>query len=100
MTIADKVLETEEKFDDITQQVKKKFPEVVVIVGSVKGTVQRYICLAENTINRSLLKREPLRFSADFVHLLTSERLFKFQRHLIEDYRYDELISNYCINLW
>ncbi len=44
------------------------------------------------SIDRFRLKREALRFSDDFVHLLSSERLFKFQRHLIEDYRYDELI--------
>ncbi len=52
------------------------------------------------SIDRSLLKREALRFSAGFVRLLSSERLFKFQHHIIEDYGYDELISNYCTYLW
>ncbi len=44
------------------------------------------------SVDRSLLKRVALKFSADFVHLLSSERLFKIQRHLIEDDGYDELI--------
>jgi hypothetical protein len=52
------------------------------------------------SIDRYLLEREALRFSAEFVYLLSSERLFKFQRHLIEDYGYDELISNYGTYLW
>jgi hypothetical protein len=60
----------------------------------------RFVWLKVVSIDRSLLKREALRFSADFVHLLSSERPFKFQRHLIEDYGYDELISNYCTYLW
>jgi hypothetical protein len=47
-------------------------------------------------VTEVFLKREALRFSADFVHLLSSERLFNLQRHLIEDYGYDEFISNYC----
>ncbi len=33
--------------------------------------------------DRSLFKKEAPRFSADFVHPLSSERLFKFPRHLV-----------------
>jgi hypothetical protein len=51
-------------------------------------------------MDRSLLKGEAPRFSAEFVHPLSSERLFKFQHHIIQDFRYDKLISNYCTYLW
>jgi hypothetical protein len=60
----------------------------------------RLVWLKVVSIDRSLLQREALRFSADFVHLLSRERLFKFQRHIIEDYGYDELIYNYCTYRW
>ncbi len=46
-------------------------------------------------MDRSLLKGEVPRFLADLVHPLLSERPFKFQRHLIQDFGYDKLISNY-----
>jgi hypothetical protein len=56
------------------------------------------IYLAESGINQqSLLKGDASpSFSADVAHHLTCERLFKRQRHLIQDMRYDEPISNYC----
>jgi hypothetical protein len=43
------------------------------------------IYLAESGINRKvcLFKGEAPRFSADFVHPLSSERPFKFPRHLV-----------------
>ncbi len=53
------------------------------------------------SIDRSLLKGEAPRFSADFAYpfsFLTWE-LFKFQRHLIQDFGCDELISINCANL-
>jgi hypothetical protein len=52
------------------------------------------------SMDRSLLKGEALRFLADLFHPLSSERPFKFQRHLIQDFGYDKLISNYCTYLW
>jgi hypothetical protein len=47
-------------------------------------------------IDRSLLKGEAPRFSADFTHPLSSERPSKSQHQLIQYLEYDELISNCC----
>jgi hypothetical protein len=63
-------------------------------IGTYRDCPARFVWLKVVSIDRPLLKREALRFSADFVHHLSCERLFKFQCHLIEDYGYDELISN------
>jgi hypothetical protein len=54
----------------------------------LKDCPARFVWLKVVSIDRSLLKGEAPRFSADFVHLLSSERPFKFQRHLIQDFRY------------
>jgi hypothetical protein len=65
-------------------------------------SLSRFICLQGLSreiarlrvvsVDRSLLKGEAPRFSAIFVHPLSCERLFKFQRHLIQDFRCDKLV--------
>ncbi len=68
--------------------------------GRLKGLSSRLVQLKVVIIDEYLLKGEAPRFSADFAHLLSWERPFKFQHHLIQDFECDKLISSYCIYLW
>jgi hypothetical protein len=80
------------------------FPNPKAIIPSynctqlLKGTVHAARCtwLKVASIDRSLLKGDALRFSADFAHPLSCERPFKCPRHLIQDLGYDNPISDYC----
>jgi hypothetical protein len=47
-------------------------------------------------MDRSLLKGEAPRFSADFTHPLLCERPFKCGRRLVQGLECDKSISNYC----
>jgi hypothetical protein len=53
----------------------------------------RLVRLKVVSINRSLLKVEAQRLSAGFVHALSSVRPFRFQRHLMQGFRWDTVIK-------
>jgi hypothetical protein len=55
----------------------------------------RLIGLKTASIDRSSLKGEASRFSADFAHPFSCERPFKCQHHLKQDLGYVKAISNY-----
>jgi hypothetical protein len=60
----------------------------------------RLVQLKVVSINRCVLQGEKPRFSSDFVHPFLCKRPFMFQRHLMQDFRNDKLISNFCTSLF
>ncbi len=73
---------------------------MLCLVFNLKGLSSEISGLNVVSIDRSLLQCVAPRFSAGFVHHLSSERPFKFQRHLIQDFGCNKLISKYCAYLW
>ncbi len=58
------------------------------------------ICLAESVLfDRSLLKGEEPRLSADYNHPLSYESPFKFPRHLVGPLVIDNIIAMSAINI-
>jgi hypothetical protein len=51
------------------------------------------------SFDRSLLKGEAPRFSADFNHTLSYERPFKFPRHLVGPLGIDNILAMSAINI-
>ncbi len=65
------------------------FEEVMIMVFGLEGLSSK-ICLAGNGINRQIsLKRT----GAEIISCFSSERLFKFQRHLIRAFGIVETIA-------
>jgi hypothetical protein len=59
----------------------------------------RFVWLKVVSFDRSLLKGEALRFSADFNHSLLYERPFRFPRHLVGPLGIDNIIAVSAINI-
>jgi hypothetical protein len=83
------------------QNIKAHLQQIKILeIGLSRDCPARLVRLKVVSIDGSLLQGVAPRFSADFVHHLSCERPFKFQRHLIQDSGCNKLISYYCTYLW
>jgi hypothetical protein len=72
----------------------------IIILSFYRDCWARLVGLKVVSFERSLLKGELLRFATGFDQPLSCERPFKGQRHFIQDFECNKLISTYCIYFW